>query len=110
MPDFDVDFCMDGRDRVIEYVASKYGSEKVSQIITYGTMAARAVIRDVGRVLDQPYGFVDKIAKQVPFEVGMTLDKAIKKDEELRRMYKEDEEIQAIIDLAKSLELSLIHI
>jgi len=104
MPDFDIDFCMDGRDRVIEYVASKYGSEKVSQIITYGTMAARAVIRDVGRVLDQPYGFVDKIAKQVPFEVGMTLDKAIKKDEELRRMYKEDEEIQAIIDLAKSLE------
>jgi len=104
MPDFDVDFCMDGRDRVIEYVASKYGSEKVSQIITYGTMAARAVIRDVGRVLDQPYGFVDKIAKQVPFEVGMTLDKAIEQDEELRGMYKSDEEVQAIIDLAKSLE------
>ena len=104
MPDFDVDFCMDGRDRVIEYVASKYGSEKVSQIITYGTMAARAVIRDVGRVLDQPYGFVDKIAKQVPFEVGMTLDKAIEQDEELRGMYESDEEIQAIIDLAKSLE------
>ena len=98
MPDFDVDFCMDGRDRVIEYVASKYGSEKVSQIITYGTMAARAVIRDVGRVLDQPYGFVDKIAKQVPFEVGMTLDKAIEQDEELRGMYKSDEEVQAIID------------
>ena len=104
MPDFDVDFCMDGRDRVIEYVASKYGSEKVSQIITYGTMAARAVIRDVGRVLDQPYGFVDKIAKQVPFEVGMTLDKAIEQDEELRGMYKSDEEVKAIIDLAKSLE------
>jgi len=104
MPDFDVDFCMDGRDRVIEYVASKYGSEKVSQIITYGTMAARAVIRDVGRVLDQPYGFVDKIAKQVPFEVGMTLDKAIEQDEELRGMYESDEEVQAIIDLAKSLE------
>ena len=104
MPGFDVDFCMDGRDRVIEYVASKYGSEKVSQIITYGTMAARAVIRDVGRVLDQPYGFVDKIAKQVPFEVGMTLDKAIEQDEELRGMYESDEEVQAIIDLAKSLE------
>ena len=104
MPDFDVDFCMDGRDRVIDYVASKYGSEKVSQIITYGTMAARAVIRDVGRVLDQPYGFVDKIAKQVPFEVGMTLEKAIEQDEELRGMYESDEEVQAIIDLAKSLE------
>ena len=104
MPDFDIDFCIDGRDRVIDYVSQKYGSEKVSQIITYGTMAAKAVIRDAGRVLDQPYGFVDKIAKQVPFEVGMTLDKAIEQDEELRRMYSQDEEVEAIINLAKSLE------
>ena len=104
MPDFDVDFCMEGRDRVIEYVAERYGRDKVSQIITYGTMAARAVIRDVGRVLGQPYGFVDKIAKQVPFEIGMTLDKALDDDEELARMYREDEEVEAIIDLAKSLE------
>jgi len=104
MPDFDIDFCMDGRDRVIDYVAEKYGRERVSQIITYGTMAAKAVIRDVGRVLDQPYGFVDRIAKQVPFEVGMTLDKALEQDDELRRMYSEDEEVEAIINLAKSLE------
>ena len=104
MPDFDIDFCMDGRDRVIDYVSEKYGRERVSQIITYGTMAAKAVIRDVGRVLDQPYGFVDRIAKQVPFEVGMTLDKALEQDDELRRMYSEDEEVEAIINLAKSLE------
>jgi len=104
MPDFDIDFCMEGRDRVIDYVSQKYGSEKVSQIITYGTMAARAVIRDAGRVLDQPYGFVDKIAKQVPFEVGVTLDKALEQDDELRRMYTQDEEVEAIINLAKSLE------
>jgi len=104
MPDFDIDFCMDGRDRVIEYVSEKYGRERVSQIITYGTMAAKAVIRDAGRVLDQPYGFVDRIAKQIPFEVGMTLDKALEQDAELRRMYSEDEEVEAIINLAKSLE------
>jgi DNA polymerase-3 subunit alpha len=104
MPDFDVDFCMEGRDRVIEYVAERYGRERVSQIITYGTMAAKAVIRDAGRVLGHPYGFVDRIAKQVPFEVGMTLDKALDDDEELARMYREDEEVTAIIDLAKQLE------
>ncbi len=104
MPDFDVDFCMEGRDRVIEYVAERYGRDRVSQIITYGTMAARAVIRDVGRVLGHPYGFVDRIAKQVPFEVGMTLDKALEDDDELAAMYRDDEEVTAIIDLAKSLE------
>ncbi len=104
MPDFDVDFCMEGRDRVIDYVAERYGRDRVSQIITYGTMAARAVIRDVGRVLGHPYGFVDRIAKQVPFEVGMTLDKALEDDDELATMYREDEEVTAIIDLAKSLE------
>ena len=104
MPDFDVDFCMEGRDRVIEYVAERYGRDRVSQIITYGTMAAKAVIRDVGRVLGHPYGFVDRIAKQVPFEVGMTLDKALNDDDELARMYEQDEEVTAIVDLARALE------
>ncbi len=104
MPDFDVDFCMEGRDRVIEYVAERYGRERVAQIITFGTMAAKAVIRDSGRVLGQPYGFVDRIAKQVPFEIGMTLDKALEQSEELATMVKEDEEVSAVIDLAKSLE------
>ena len=104
MPDFDVDFCMDGRDRVIDYVAERYGRERVSQIITFGTMAAKAVIRDCGRVLGQPYGFVDRIAKQVPFEIGITLDKALEDSEELATMYRDDEEVAAIIDLARSLE------
>ena len=104
MPDFDIDFCMDGRDRVIEYVAQKYGRERVSQIITYGTMAAKAVVRDVGRVLGMGYGYVDKIAKLIPFELGITLDDALEKEPELKRLYKEDEEIKNLIDLAKSLE------
>jgi len=104
MPDFDVDFCMEGRDRVIDYVAERYGRDRVSQIITYGTMAAKAVIRDAGRVLGQPYGFVDRIAKQVPFEIGITLEKALQQEEELAAMYRDDEEVRSIIDLAKSLE------
>ena len=104
MPDFDIDFCMEGRDKVIEYVADRYGRDRVSQIITYGTMAAKAVIRDVGRVLGHPYGFVDRIAKQVPFEVGITLEKALEDEEELAKMYREDEEVAGIIDLARSLE------
>jgi len=104
MPDFDIDFCMEGRDRVIEYVAKRYGRDRVAQIITFGTMAAKAVIRDTGRVLGQPYGFVDRIAKQVPFEIGMTLEKALEQSDELASMYRDDEEVAAIIDLAKSLE------
>ena len=104
MPDFDIDFCMDGRDRVIEYVAQKYGRERVSQIITYGTMAAKAVVRDVGRVLGMGYGYVDKIAKLIPFELGITLDDALEKEPELKRLYKEDEEVKNLIDLARSLE------
>lgn len=104
MPDFDVDFCMEGRDRVIDYVARHYGRDKVSQIATYGTMAAKAVVRDVGRVLGQPYGFVDKIAKLVPFEVGMTLDKALEQEPELARLHREDEEVRALLDLALKLE------
>jgi DNA polymerase-3 subunit alpha len=104
MPDFDVDFCMDGRDRVIDYVAKKYGRERVSQIITYGTLAAKAVVRDVGRVLGHNYGYVDKIAKLIPMEIGMTLEKALEQEEELRRLYQEDGEVRDLIDLAKSLE------
>src|ERR1700678_4189008 len=104
MPDFDVDFCMEGRDRVIEYVANKYGRERVSQIITYGTLAAKAVVRDVGRVLGHNYGYVDKIAKLIPFEIGITLDKALEQEEELKRLYEGDSEIRELIDLARSLE------
>ena len=104
MPDFDVDFCMEGRDRVIDYVAEQYGRNRVAQIITFGTMAAKAVIRDTGRVLGQPYGFVDRIAKLIPFEIGMTLEKALEQSDELAAMYRDDEEVAAIIDLARSLE------
>jgi DNA polymerase-3 subunit alpha len=104
MPDFDVDFCMDGRDRVIDYVAERYGRDRVSQIITYGSMAAKAVVRDVGRVLGHPYGFVDRIAKLIPFELGITLDKALEQEAALRELYEGDEEVRAMIDLARSLE------
>ncbi len=104
MPDFDIDFCMEGRDRVIEYVTERYGRESVSQIITYGSMAARAVVRDVGRVLGYPYGMVDKIAKLIPFELGITLEKAIKQEEELKQRYENEDEIKVLIDLAKKLE------
>ena len=104
MPDFDVDFCMEGRDRVIDYVAGKYGRDSVSQIITYGSMAAKAVVRDVGRVLGHPYGFVDKIAKLVPFELGITLDKALEDSEELRQRYEQEEEVRELVDMAKKLE------
>ncbi len=104
MPDFDIDFCMEGRDRVIDYVAERYGRNRVAQIITFGTMAAKAVIRDTGRILGQPYGLVDRIAKLVPLEIGMTLDKALEQSEELAALYRDDEEVAAIIDLALSLE------
>jgi DNA polymerase-3 subunit alpha len=104
MPDFDIDFCMEGRDRVIGYVAQKYGPERVSQIITYGTMAAKAVVRDVGRVLGMSYGFVDRIAKLVPFELGITLEAALQKEPELQRLYQAEEEVRNLIDLARSLE------
>ncbi len=104
MPDFDVDFCMENRDRVIDYVARKYGRDKVSQIITYGSMAAKAVVRDVGRVLGHTYGFVDRIAKLVPFELGITLEKALADAEDLRKLYESDEEVTALIDLARKLE------
>ncbi|MAZ77043.1 MAG: DNA polymerase III subunit alpha [Legionellaceae bacterium] len=103
MPDFDIDFCMEGRDRVIEYVAQKYGRDSVSQIITFGTMAARAVVRDVGRVLGFPYGQVDRVAKLIPFELGMTLEKALKEDD-LKQAYEDDDDVRSIIELAKPLE------
>lgn len=104
MPDFDIDFCIEGRDRVIDYVAQRYGRESVSQIITYGTMAAKAVIRDVGRVLGHPYGFVDKIAKLIPHELGITLDKALQEEPLLKQAYEQEEEVRLLIDLAKKLE------
>ena len=104
MPDFDIDFCMEGRDRVIDYVARRYGRDAVSQIITYGTMAAKAVVRDVGRVLGFPYGFTDRIAKLVPFELGMTLSKALEESEELKAAYQHEEEVTGLIDMALSLE------
>ena len=104
MPDFDVDFCMEKRDKVIEYVTERYGKDKVSQIITYGTMAAKAVVRDVGRVMDHPYGFVDKLAKLVPFEVGMTLDKALEQEQILKERYDNEEDVRELIDMALALE------
>jgi DNA polymerase-3 subunit alpha len=104
MPDFDIDFCMEGRDRVIEYVAKQYGRQSVSQIITFGTMAAKAVIRDVGRVLGHPYGFVDKLAKLIPFEIGITLNKAMEQEPELLRRYEEEDEVKELVNLALKLE------
>ena len=104
MPDFDVDFCMDGRDRVIDYVAEKYGRNAVCQIITYGTMAAKAVVRDVGRVQGRSYGFVDRIAKLIPFEVGMTLTKAMEQEEQLKELYDNDEDVHELLSMALKLE------
>ncbi|EKD73144.1 MAG: hypothetical protein ACD_45C00433G0001, partial [uncultured bacterium] len=104
LPDFDIDFCIEGRDRVIEYVMERHGHECVSQIMTYGTMAAKAVVRDVGRVLALPYGFVDKIAKLIPFELGMTLDLALSQEPLLRERYEQEEEVRTLIDLARKLE------
>ncbi|MBT8073619.1 MAG: DNA polymerase III subunit alpha, partial [Xanthomonadales bacterium] len=104
MPDFDVDFCMEKRDLVIDYVAETYGRDQVSQIITYGTMAAKAVVRDCGRVLGDGYGFVDSIAKLVPMELGMTLKKALEQEPELKKRYDDEEDTRALLDLAMSLE------
>ena len=104
LPDFDIDFCVDGRDRVIEYVAERYGHDQVAQIITFGTMAAKAVVRDVGRVMGLPYGLVDQIAKLIPFEVGMTLQKALHQEQPLKARYDEQEDVQELIDMALQLE------
>lgn len=104
MPDFDIDFCMEKRDLVIEHVADVYGRDAVSQIITFGTMAAKAVIRDVGRVLGHPYGFVDRIAKLIPLDLGMTLDKAFTAEPRLKELYDNNEEVKTLFDLARQLE------
>ncbi|KLV08514.1 DNA polymerase III subunit alpha [Photobacterium aquae] len=104
MPDFDIDFCMDKRDQVIDHVAEMYGRDAVSQIITFGTMAAKAVIRDVGRVLGHPYGFVDRISKLVPAEPGMTLAKAFDAEPQLPQIYDADEEVKDLIDMCRILE------
>jgi DNA polymerase-3 subunit alpha len=104
MPDFDVDFCMDRRDEVIDYVAETYGRNAVSQIITFGTMAAKAVVRDVARVQDKPYALADKMSKLIPFEVGMTLEKALEQEEQLVNLLEEDSAAQEIWDMAVQLE------
>lgn len=104
MPDFDIDFCMDRRDEVIDHVADIYGRDAVSQIITFGTMAAKAVIRDVGRVLGHPYGFVDRISKLIPMDPGMTLEKAFAVEPRLPELYEEDEDVKDLIDTARILE------
>ena len=115
MPDFDIDFCMDNRDKVIDYVAQTYGRNQVSQIITFGSMAAKAVVRDVGRVLSHPYGFVDRVAKLIPFVLGISLEDALgrtKKSQDdservspdLIELYDKDEDVKALLDMAISLE------
>ncbi len=104
MPDFDIDFCMDGRDRVIDYVKQKYGLDAVSQIATFGTMAAKAVIRDVGRVLDLPFNFVDGIAKLIPLELGITLSSALEKEPQLQERRESEEEVTTLLELALRLE------
>ena len=104
MPDIDVDFCYERRQEVIDYVVDKYGKDRVVQIVTFGTMAARAVIKDVGRVLDLPYAMVDSIAKMVPREIGITIDKALKMNPDLRAAYESDEQVRDLIDKSKRLE------
>ncbi len=104
MPDIDIDFCFERRQEVIDYVVRKYGKDRVVQIVTFGTMAARGVIRDVGRVMDLPYAFVDTIAKMIPTELNITIDKALKMNPEFRKMYETDEQVKYLIDMSKRLE------
>ena len=104
MPDIDVDFCYERRQEVIDYVVRKYGKDRVVQIVTFGTLAARGVLRDVGRVMDLPYAFVDSIAKMIPQELNITIDKALKENPELRRVYESDEQVKTLIDMGKRLE------
>lgn len=104
MPDIDVDFCYERRQEVIDYVVRKYGQDRVAQIVTFGTMAARAAIRDVGRVMGYPYGEVDRIAKMVPAELGITIENALTLNPELKKLYEENERIRRLIDIAKDLE------
>ena len=104
MPDFDIDFCFVNRQKVIDYVIEKYGSDRVSQIITFGTMAARAAVRDVGRAMDYPYQLCDKIAKLIPQSVGMTIDKALEGSKELKELYQSDSQVKSLIDMSRKLE------
>ena len=104
MPDIDVDFCFERRQEVIDYVVRKYGSDRVVQIVTFGTLAARGVIRDVGRVMDLPYAFVDSIAKMVPQELNITLEQALKMSQELKKSYEEDPQVRELIDMSMRLE------
>ena len=104
MPDIDIDFCFERRQEVIDYVVEKYGKDQVVQIVTFGTLAAKGVVRDVGRVLDLPYARCDAIAKMIPGDLGMTLDKALKQSPDLREAYQSDDEVRYLIDMAKRLE------
>ena len=104
MPDIDVDFCFERRQEVIDYVVRKYGKDRVVQIVTFGTLAARGVIRDVGRVMDLPYAMVDSIAKMIPQELNITIDKALEVNSEFRKLYEEDEQVHTLIDMSKRLE------
>jgi DNA polymerase-3 subunit alpha len=104
MPDIDIDFCYERRQEVIDYVTDKYGKDKVVQIVTFGTMAARAVIRDVGRALDMPYSQVDTVAKMIPTEIGITIEKALVMNPELKRSYEGDDEVRRLIDMSRRLE------
>ena len=104
MPDIDVDFCFERRQEVIDYVVRKYGKDRVVQIVTFGTLAARGVIRDVGRVMDLPYAFVDSIAKMIPQELNITIDKALQMNPELRKTYENDPQVKLLIDMCKRLE------
>ena len=104
MPDIDIDFCFERRQEVIDYVVEKYGKDRVVQIVTFGTMAARGVLRDVGRVMDLPYAMVDTIAKMIPLELNITINKALVMNGELRKLYEDDEQVKTLIDMAKRLE------
>lgn len=104
MPDIDIDFCFERRQEVIDYVGKKYGAEKVVQIVTFGTMAAKGVIRDVGRVMDLPYSYVDGIAKMIPNELNVTIDRALQANPELRKLYETDEQVKVLVDMSKRLE------
>ncbi len=104
MPDIDVDFCFERRQEVIDYVVRKYGKDRVAQIVTFGTLAARGVIRDVGRVMDLPYAMVDSIAKMIPSELNITIDKALKANNDLKQLYDNDEQVKKLIDMSRRLE------
>ncbi|HCH98330.1 MAG TPA: hypothetical protein DFI63_09980, partial [Lachnospiraceae bacterium] len=102
--DIDIDFCFERRQEVIDYVGRKYGQEKVVQIVTFGTLAAKGVIRDVGRVMDLPYAYVDSLAKMIPNELNITIDKALQMNPDMRKLYETDEQVKELIDMSRRLE------